>query len=97
MITGAVKADEGRIRLSVKGLRGRAHQVDAVIDCLRTVVGRVPAIGPRCGLRSSRELSPLLLCETIPGVVFEGLREINWPTMFDFVWVRVLSPLTANR
>jgi hypothetical protein len=32
MITGMVKSDEGRIRLKVKGLRGREQEVEAVID-----------------------------------------------------------------
>ena len=32
MITGLVKSDEGRIRLKVKGLRGREQEVEAVID-----------------------------------------------------------------
>jgi clan AA aspartic protease len=32
MITGMVKADEGRIRLKVKGPRGREQEIDAVID-----------------------------------------------------------------
>jgi len=32
MITGVVESDEGRIRLKVKGARGRAHEVEAVID-----------------------------------------------------------------
>ena len=32
MITGVVKFDEGRIRLKVKGLRGREEEVEAVID-----------------------------------------------------------------
>jgi clan AA aspartic protease len=32
MITGVVKADEGRIRLTVKGIRGREREVEAVID-----------------------------------------------------------------
>jgi clan AA aspartic protease len=32
MITGAVQADEGRIRLTVKGIRGREQEVEAVID-----------------------------------------------------------------
>ncbi len=32
MITGVVKSDEGRIRLKVKGLRGREEEVEAVID-----------------------------------------------------------------
>jgi clan AA aspartic protease len=32
MIIGAVKSDEARIRLTVKGRRGREHEVDAVID-----------------------------------------------------------------
>src|SRR5947207_1145487 len=32
MITGAVKSGEGRIRITVKGLRGRQQQVEAIID-----------------------------------------------------------------
>jgi predicted aspartyl protease len=32
MITGVVKADEGRIRLKVKGPRGREEEIEAVID-----------------------------------------------------------------
>jgi clan AA aspartic protease len=32
MIAGVVKADEGRIRFKVKGLRGREQEVEAVID-----------------------------------------------------------------
>ncbi len=32
MITGVVLSDEGRIRLKVKGLRGREREVEAVID-----------------------------------------------------------------
>jgi clan AA aspartic protease len=32
MITGAVKSDEARIRVQVKGRRGREQEVEAVID-----------------------------------------------------------------
>lgn len=32
MITGVVKADEGRIRLKIRGARGREREVAAVID-----------------------------------------------------------------
>lgn len=32
MITGVVQSDEARIRLKVKGLRGREQEVEAVID-----------------------------------------------------------------
>ncbi len=32
MITGMVQSDEGRIRLKVKGRRGREQEVDAVVD-----------------------------------------------------------------
>jgi clan AA aspartic protease len=32
MITGLVKADEGRIRLRVRGTQGRAREVEAVVD-----------------------------------------------------------------
>jgi clan AA aspartic protease len=32
MITGEVKSGEGQIRLKIKGLRGREHEVEAVVD-----------------------------------------------------------------
>jgi len=32
MITGVVKSAEGRVRLEVKGVRGREQEVEAVID-----------------------------------------------------------------
>ena len=32
MITGVVKSDEGRIRLTIKGLRGKKRDIEAVID-----------------------------------------------------------------
>ena len=32
MITGVAQSDEARIRLKVKGLRGREQEVEAVID-----------------------------------------------------------------
>jgi clan AA aspartic protease len=32
MITGVVKSDEGRVRLKIKGLRGREREIEAVID-----------------------------------------------------------------
>jgi clan AA aspartic protease len=32
MITGMVKFDEARIRLTVRGPQGREHEIDAVID-----------------------------------------------------------------
>jgi clan AA aspartic protease len=32
MITGVVKSDEGRIRLELKGFRGRKQEVEAIID-----------------------------------------------------------------
>jgi clan AA aspartic protease len=32
MITGVVTSGEGRVRLIVKGRRGRQHQIEAVID-----------------------------------------------------------------
>jgi clan AA aspartic protease len=32
MITGIVKAGEGRVRLSVKGFRGKGREVEAVLD-----------------------------------------------------------------
>jgi predicted aspartyl protease len=32
MITGAVKSGEGWIRITVKGLRGRQQEVEAIVD-----------------------------------------------------------------
>lgn len=32
MITGVVKSGEGRIRITVKGLRGREQEVEAIVD-----------------------------------------------------------------
>ena len=32
MITGSVRAGEGRIRLRIRGLRGREEEIEAVID-----------------------------------------------------------------
>jgi clan AA aspartic protease len=32
MITGAIQSDEARVRLKVKGLRGREQEVEAIID-----------------------------------------------------------------
>ena len=40
MITGTVKSDEGRIRLKVKGVRGREQEVEAIIDTGYTARGR---------------------------------------------------------
>jgi hypothetical protein len=45
MITGVVKSDEGRIRLKVKGLRGRQQEVKAVIDTGYTASLTLPAAG----------------------------------------------------
>src|SRR5438105_4814852 len=42
MITGVVKAEEGRIRLKVQGLRGREQEVDAVIDTGYTATLTLP-------------------------------------------------------
>ena len=52
MITGVVKADEGRIRLRLKGLRGRRQEVEAVIDTGYTASLTLPqAIVAALGLR----------------------------------------------
>jgi clan AA aspartic protease len=52
MITGAVKSDEGRIRLKVKGLRGREQEVEAVIDTGYTAsLTLPPALIAALGLR----------------------------------------------
>src|SRR5207302_39062 len=43
MITGVVKSDEARIRLKVKGSRGREREVEAVIDTGYTASFSLPA------------------------------------------------------
>jgi clan AA aspartic protease len=44
MITGVVQSNEGRIRLKVKGLRGREQEVDAVIDTGYTASLTLPPV-----------------------------------------------------
>jgi clan AA aspartic protease len=52
MITGVVQSDEARIRLKVKGLRGREQEVEAVIDTGYTAsLTLPPAIVAALGLR----------------------------------------------
>jgi clan AA aspartic protease len=52
MITGVVKADEARIRLTVKGLRGRQQENEAVIDTGYTAsLTLPPAVVAVLGLR----------------------------------------------
>ena len=52
MITGAVQSDEARIRLKVKGRRGREQEVDAVIDSGYTgALTLPPALIATLGLR----------------------------------------------
>src|SRR6266567_3509464 len=52
MITGVVKSDEGRIRVKVKGLRGREQEVEAVIDTGYTAsLTLPPALIAALGLR----------------------------------------------
>ena len=52
MITGAVKADEARIRLKVRGRRGREQEVEAVIDSGYTgALTLPPALITNLGLR----------------------------------------------
>jgi clan AA aspartic protease len=52
MITGVVQSDEGRIRLKVKGLRGREQEVEAVIDTGYTASLTLPsAVVAALGLR----------------------------------------------
>lgn len=52
MITGVVKSDEGRIRLKVKGSRGREREVEAVIDTGYTAsLTLPPALIAALGLR----------------------------------------------
>ena len=52
MITGAVKSDEARIRLTVKGWRGREQEVEAVIDSGFTgALTLPPALIATLGLR----------------------------------------------
>jgi clan AA aspartic protease len=52
MITGVVQSDEGRIRLKVKGSRGRQLEVEAVIDTGYTAsLTLPPAFVATLGLR----------------------------------------------
>jgi clan AA aspartic protease len=52
MIAGAVKSDEARIRLKVRGRRGREQEVEAVIDSGYTgALTLPPALIPILGLR----------------------------------------------
>ena len=52
MITGAVKSDEARIRLKVRGRRGREQEVEAVIDSGYTgALTLPPALITTLGLR----------------------------------------------
>jgi clan AA aspartic protease len=52
MITGVVQFGEGRIRLQVKGLRGREQEVEAVIDTGYTAsLTLPPALIQALGLR----------------------------------------------
>jgi clan AA aspartic protease len=52
MITGVVQADEGRIRLKVKGPRGREQEMEAVSDTGYTASLTVPpALVAALGLR----------------------------------------------
>jgi clan AA aspartic protease len=52
MIRGVVKSDEARIRLTVKGLRGREQEVEAVIDSGYTAsLTLPPAVIAALGLR----------------------------------------------
>jgi clan AA aspartic protease len=52
MITGAVKSDEARIRLKVRGWRGREQEVEAVIDSGYTgALTLPPALITLLGLR----------------------------------------------
>src|SRR5262249_44666207 len=52
MITGVVQSDEGRIRLKVKGSRGRAQEIEAVIDTGYTAsLTLPPALIVALGLR----------------------------------------------
>jgi clan AA aspartic protease len=52
MITGMVQSDEGRIRLTVKGRRGREQEVEAVIDTGYTAsLTLPPAVIQALGLR----------------------------------------------
>jgi len=52
MITGVAQSDEARIRLKVKGLRGREQEVEAVIDTGYTAsLTLPPAVVAALGLR----------------------------------------------
>lgn len=66
MITGLVKANEGRIRLKIKGPRGREQEIDAVIDTgYNASLTLSPSVIAALGLRWQSLEHALLLTEAI--------------------------------
>ena len=78
MITGVVKSDEARIRLKVRGRRGRELEIDAVIDSGFTgMLTLPPALIAMLGLRwRSVERATLGDGSTCVFQVFIG--KLNW-------------------
>jgi len=78
MITGVVKSDEGRIRLKVKGLRGREQAVDAVIDTGYTASLTLPsAVVAALGLRW-RSLDRFTLADGSECIVDVYVAKVDW-------------------
>jgi clan AA aspartic protease len=77
MIAGVVKADEARIRLKVKGPRGREQEVDAVIDT---------------GFTASLSLSPALVAAlALPWESFDrGILADGSECLFDVYVAKVV-------
>ena len=78
MITGVVKADEGRIRLKVKGLRGREQEVEAVIDTGYTAsLTLPPAVVAALGLRW-RSMDRFTLADGSECVFDVYVAKVDW-------------------
>ncbi len=78
MITGVVKADEGRIRLKVKGPRGREQEVEAVIDTGYTAsLTLPPALINALGLRW-RSVDRFMLADGSECIFDVYVAKVEW-------------------
>ena len=78
MITGVVKSDEGRVRLKLKGLRGRRQEVEAVIDTGYTAsLTLPPAVVAALGLRW-RSLDRFTLADGSECIVDVYVAKVDW-------------------
>jgi clan AA aspartic protease len=78
MIRGVVKSDEARIRLMVKGLRGREQEVEAVIDTGYTAsLTLPPALIAALGLRW-RSTNRFTLADGSDCILDVYVAKVNW-------------------